>query len=73
MGHDITGEHEVSNSINGLIFIFVDGCELAGGGNDLKLESIPKKSFRQERQQILETVGLKQRLELVLDRWDGRR
>ena len=35
-------------------------------------ESIPKKSFRQERQQILETVGLKQRLELVLDRWDGR-
>lgn len=33
----------------------------------MKLESIPKKSS-QERQQILETVGLKQRLELVLDR-----
>lgn len=33
MGHDIAGEHEVSNSIKGLIFIFVDGCELAGGGN----------------------------------------
>jgi len=70
VGHDIAGEHEVSNSIKGLIFILMDVNLLVVG--TMKLESIPKRSFRQERQQILETVGLKQRLELVLDRWDGR-